>query len=75
MFDIFKLFYTILEMGIRLTLSSGAVFQPAFQERTDAVYDFVKQESDKYEPNYEYSSTEWTPTFKLKENNHGKNIR
>ena len=64
---IFKLLYSIIDIGVRLTLSTGAVFQPSFQERTCAVHDCVLQESDKYEPNFEYTTNGWTPTFKLKE--------
>ena len=57
----------ILNFGVKLAISTGAIFQPCFQERTHAVSDVVHQESAKYEPNYEYSTEAWTPTFVIKE--------
>jgi len=66
-----------INFGVRLTISTGAVFQPCFQERICAVENVVQQESNKYENNYEYSSTEWTPVFKIKAQGekNGKDIR
>jgi len=76
MVNIANLVYYILNVGLKLTLSTGALFNPTFQERTHAVYDIVQQESAKYEPNFEYSVTEWNKTFKLKEGvDNGKDIR
>ena len=61
--DIFKIIYYILDIGIKLSVSTGAIFNPTYQERTHAVTDIVQQESNKYEYNFKYSSTEWLPTF------------
>lgn len=62
----------IINLGVRLTLSTGGMYNPCFQERTCAVQDLVVQESNKYENNYKYSATEWTDTFVLKEDKKGE---
>jgi len=64
--DLFKLIFYIIDIGVRLSLSTGGMYEPSYQERTCAVQDVVIQESDRWEPNFEYSETDWTPTFKLK---------
>jgi len=63
--NIFGLLYTVLDMGVRLTLSTGALFIPHYQERTCAVEDISKAKQDKYEPTYTVSE-EWNPVFKIK---------
>jgi len=62
----------IINLGVRLTLSTGMVFNPSYQERTHAVHDLVQIESNKYEPNYDnIKSEEWAPVFKVKGENNG----
>jgi len=60
-----RLIYIILDVGIRLSLSTGAMFNPGYQETTTPTQDFVQAETHRYIPNFEYSETEWTKTFKL----------
>jgi hypothetical protein len=62
--NIFALLYTIIDMGVRLTLSTGALFQPSYQERTCAVSDIASLKN--YENNYVVSE-EWNPVFNKKE--------
>jgi hypothetical protein len=62
--NIFGLIYAILDLGVRLTLSTGALFNPQYQERTCAVADIASMKD--YEPNYVVSE-EWTPVFIKKE--------
>ena len=65
MINIFKLLYYIIDIGIKITLSTGLLFNPAYQERINAVQDLTKQEQNKYECNFEYSD-KWQQTFILK---------
>jgi len=67
MVNIANIVYHLLNVGLKLTLSTGAVFNPAFQVRECAIQDLAQQQSAYYEANYEYSTTEWTDTFILKE--------
>ena len=52
-------------MGVKITLFTGMVFNPSYQERTYAIQDLIYQQDSKYEPNFEYSN-KWQQTFKLK---------
>ena len=61
----------IINLGVRLTLSTGAMFLPHYQERTCAVHDIARAKQDQYEYNYNYSSEEWTPVFIKKGDNNG----
>ena len=60
-----KLIYIILDVGIKLSISTGVMFNPVYQERTTPTHDFVQSGTHRYIPNFEYSETEWTKTFTL----------
>ena len=46
-FSIKDIFKTVLKKGFRIGWSDGPMFDPTYQERTDAVEDLVKSKSKK----------------------------